>query len=90
MARRPAPPPRPSPHPRYLDVKVAELEFRLARQAAHAQLLTQIQREFDERFQQALQPLLARRAAQFRAAGLDSTKQWQLDDVTQTIVEVQG
>ena len=76
-----------APHPQYFAVKAAELEFLLARQTLHAQLQAEMEQEFAERFKIALDRLIAKRAAAFKAAGLDSSKNWRLDDVAQAIVE---
>jgi len=74
-------------HPRYWQVKAAELQFRLDQQAIEARLREQIQAEYPARLQEAMRPALAKRAAVFQAADLDSSKSYVLTDDTETITE---
>jgi hypothetical protein len=75
-------------HPEYWRVKAAELEFQLAQQTLRSQLQQQMQEEFTKRFEAQLKPLLEKRAAVMREAGLDAAKNWSLVDATQTITEM--
>lgn len=75
------------PHPKYWQVKAAELEFQLARQQLQARLNEQLQEEFRRRFDQQSEPLARRRQAVLTDAGLDPSKNWVLTDATQTITE---
>lgn len=75
-------------HPNYWRIKAAELEFQVERQALHARLQQQMQEEFTKRFEAQMKPLLEKRAAVCREAGLDPAKNWSLIDATQTITEL--
>jgi hypothetical protein len=76
------------PHPEYWRIKAAELEFQLAQQTLRAQLQQKMQEEFAARFEAQMKPLLEKRAAVIREAGLDPAKNWALIDATQTISEM--
>jgi hypothetical protein len=75
-------------HPNYWRIKAAELEFQIARQNLQTRLQEQLQEEFKQRFEAQVKPLMEKRAAVVREAGLDPLKNWSLVDATQTITEM--
>lgn len=77
-------------HPRFFEVKCAELQFILQQQQVVTQLTEKYRALLDAELKEQLAVLLQQRNAVFAAAGLDTTKNYNLDDATRTITEVKA
>lgn len=76
-------------HPQFHRVKAAALEFEIRCDAIGRQLQAEMQAAMRAEFLVRIQPAKEQRAREFAAAGLDPSKNYELNEQLQTVTEFQ-